>query len=167
MSPLDQLETIHFSIHPFCCASFFCHWNATWMSYIEGAVSSVQSWMREYLGPVLQLNTWKTLRQLPVSACFNWFTFCSSWVEMLRPWKTHTTAWCPGPWCHGELASSWTGGTNSISAQHYAQAVWSFWESGRPSLGAWLCCSTCAACELFLSRFSAALSYWCQCAGLV
>lgn len=48
------------------------------MSYIEGAISSVQSWVREHLAAVLQFNTWKTQRQLPVSACFNWFIFCSS-----------------------------------------------------------------------------------------
>lgn len=48
------------------------------MSCTEGAISSVQSWVREYLAPALQLNMWKTQRQLPVSACFNWFIFCSS-----------------------------------------------------------------------------------------
>lgn len=77
----------------------------------------------EYLVPVLQLRTWKA-RQLPVSACFSWFIFCSP------------TQWCDAQAC-GVMVSTpapqqWDSFFLS-SALSSSQAV--FWGSGRLSLG--------------------------------
>lgn len=52
--------------------------------------------------------------------------------------------------------SSWTGGTDAVSAQHWAPANRSVWGSGAASPGARPRCSSCAACERFLSRLRAA-----------
>lgn len=135
------------------------------MSCSEGAISSAQSWVREYLAPALQLNMWKTRRQLPVSACFNWFIFCSSEQKC---------------WGHGSLAQhdAQVSGLVSVpipepvglillqlGTRHSRNLVLlRVWPT---SLAARPCRASCAACELFLSCFRAILGCPFGCAGLL
>lgn len=111
------------------------------MSYIEGAVSSVQSWVAGVLGISSAASYIKPPRQLPVSACFNWFISWSINSEATAaPQNSVMPRSMVSWWAHQLLNQQ---DSFCLSSDQDPRNC-SFWEWGKMSLGTrpllQLCC---------------------------